>query len=435
MSLRSVRRLFHSAFTKLLVIILIAGVAITLTLVIGFSVLRFHSISHLDRNLLLYAEYLTQDMGDPPDYRRAEEIAERTGMAIRFDHPNRPWHTPTFPASMSFDHGWIRQHHTGIRTGHTRGRMFIRLPHGGGELIFVSPHAAKDHENAGWILLIMATALSGFLAAAYFLIRRVLGPLRTLKTGVEALGAGKLDHRVPGKGHDEFQDLAEAFNTMAKRLSDLLNTKEQLLLDVSHELRSPLTRLKVQLEFLEDEETRKALGAEVTEMENMVSAILEQAKLRNTAASLALERIDLAALARSVAADFSNGLPKVVCGDLPRVHVPGDREKMKMVLRNLLDNAVKNTPDDGEPVMISVDRSDDEAVIAVEDKGIGIPGKALPHLFEPFYRTDASRSRKTGGYGLGLSLCKAIVDAHRGCIDISSEVKRGTRVVVTLPVA
>ncbi len=433
MSLRRFKRTFHSAFTKLLLIILAAGIAITLTLAVGFSVIRFHSISHLDKNLRLYAEYLTRDLGDPPDFERAEKIAEQTGLAIRFEHPDRPWHTTAFPTSMSFEHAWIRRHKSGIQTGHLRGRTFIRLSHSDGELVFVSPRAAKDHENAGWVLLIMAVSLFAILATAYFFIRRVLKPLHTLKNGVEALGAGQLDHRVPETGHDEFQDLAAAFNTMAKRLSELLNSKEQLLLDVSHELRSPLTRLKVQLEFLHDEEIRNTLGADLDEMEDMVAMILEQARLRNATASLKMEKFNLKDLVQSEAAAFNGSLPRVVCGTLDRVDVLADRDKIKMVLRNLLDNAVKNTPDDGEPVTISIISGEHCAVITVADKGSGIVDDDLPHLFDPFYRADTSRSRKTGGYGLGLTLCKAAVDAHNGNIDISSTVHLGTSVKVTLP--
>ena len=108
---------------------------------------------------------------------------------------------------------------------------------------------------------------------------------------------------------------------------------------------------------------------------------------------------------------------------------------MRIVLRNLIDNALKNTPESGKPVVVSMARKVNQLSIIVEDRGVGIADSAMPHVFDPFYRTDASRSRKTGGYGLGLSLCKAIVDAHKGKIDITSELGRGTRVTVTLAIS
>ena len=105
---RRVRRLFHSAFTKLLVIILAVGVAITLTVLVGFSIIRFHSVTYLDQNLTLYAEYLTRDLGDPPELQRAVDIAKRTGMAIRFDHLKLGWQTAGFPTTVPLERAWIR---------------------------------------------------------------------------------------------------------------------------------------------------------------------------------------------------------------------------------------------------------------------------------------------------------------------------------------
>jgi signal transduction histidine kinase len=250
---------------------------------------------------------------------------------------------------------------------------------------------------------------------------------------VESLGAGRLDHRIPSSGHDEFRDLGDAFNLMAARLSGLLRSKEQLLLDVSHELRTPLTRLKVQLEMVPDQEIRQSLQADVAEMETMVTAILEEARLRSTVAALQLQPTDMAGLLTSVVEEFQNRPPGAVCGPLRTATLSMDGDKMRTVLRNLIDNAVKHSPADGPPVAVSLVPEDAYAAIIVEDQGIGITAEALPHLFEPFYRADASRSRKTGGFGLGLGICKAIIDAHNGQIRIESQPGKGTRVTVTLP--
>ena len=299
--------------------------------------------------------------------------------------------------------------------------------------MFIAPHETGDHPNAGWILALMAAALSMVLAGAYLFIRRVLQPLRALETGVEALAAGRLDHRVPEAGDDELRELAEAFNTMARRLTELLKSKEHLLLDMSHELRSPLTRIKVQLEFVKDEEIREALRADVQEMESMVTTILEEARLRTSASALNRESVEITDLIRSVAEEFKERSPGIQCEALQPATVRVDRRKIRMVLRNLLDNAVKHTPEDGNPVTISMTHQPDSVDIVIEDSGEGIAESALPHLFEPFFRADASRSRKTGGYGLGLNLCKAIIDAHNGRIAVASAVGKGTQVVVTLP--
>jgi signal transduction histidine kinase len=221
---------------------------------------------------------------------------------------------------------------------------------------------------------------------------------------------------------------------MAGRLSVLLRNKEQLMLDVSHELRSPITRLKVLLELIQDEETRKNLQAEVMEMETMVSSILEEARLRNSSASLELDPTDINQLVHSVVEDFKDISPGVVYNACESTTILVDRGKMRMVLRNLIDNAVKHSPEKGQPIDVSLNRDKNTMAIIVKDQGAGIAESALPHIFDPFFRTDASRSRKTGGYGLGLSLCKTVVDAHKGQIRISSKIGQGTKVVVRLPI-
>ena len=106
MIFRRISRLFTSVFTKLLVIIVATGAAITFTVFVGFAVIRFHSVTHIDRNLGLYAEYLKRDLGDPPDFQRAADIAARTGMAIRFDHPGSGWQTPGFPEQLPLERAW-----------------------------------------------------------------------------------------------------------------------------------------------------------------------------------------------------------------------------------------------------------------------------------------------------------------------------------------
>ena len=316
--------------------------------------------------------------------------------------------------------------------GNSKGHHFIRLAHGGGVLTFVAPRDVRRGELAIWFLAAMIVAMITILGAVYLFLRKTLNPLHTLKAGVNEVGAGRLDHRIPETGSSELRDLAQAFNAMAKRLNRLLHSKEQLLLDVSHELRSPITRLKVQLEFLEDADARESLRSDLAEMEAMVATLLESARLRHTAAALSLKSVSMVDLIRSLIPEFKDRRPGVEPGPLVDTPVNADPEKMRIVLRNLLDNALKHTPEDGPVVSISMALKPDFLEIVVEDQGEGIPAAALPHLFEPFYRPDISRSRKTGGYGLGLSLCKAIVDAHGGSIDLVSTPGEGTRVTVSL---
>jgi signal transduction histidine kinase len=168
-------------------------------------------------------------------------------------------------------------------------------------------------------------------------------------------------------------------------------------------------------------------------MEAMVTTLLESARLRHAAAAMNQETVHMGDLIRSLISEFRDRPPGVDLGPIADQPVRADLEKMRIVLRNLVDNGLKHTPEDGSPVSISMAKKPDRLEILVEDRGEGIPQSALPHLFEPFYRPDVSRSRKTGGYGLGLSLCKAIVDAHGGTVDLVSQLGKGTRATVTLP--
>ena len=428
-----VKQILGSLFTRLLVTTVAAGLAITFMVIAGFIMIRMHSQGAFERNLMLYADYLKDDLGDPPDENRARAIARRSGMIIRFDHPDQTWQTGPLPRFLNLERAWVHRHPSGLSLGNSKGHHFIRLPHGGGELTFIAPRDARRADLAIWFLVAMALAMLTILGLSYLIIRNTLNPLRSLKAGVDGVGDGKLDQRIPENGASELRDLAGAFNAMAARIQRLLHSKEQLLLDVSHELRSPITRLKVQLEFLDDADARESLRCDIDEMEAMVTTLLESARLRHAAAALNPSTVDMGNLIGSLLPEFEARRPGIVAGGLSAGPVRADPDKMMIVVRNLLDNALKHTPADGQAVSIALAETPEILEIVIEDHGEGIPDKDRPHLFEPFYRVDHSRSRKTGGYGLGLSLCKAIVDAHGGSIDLVSRVGEGTRVRVRIP--
>jgi signal transduction histidine kinase len=168
-------------------------------------------------------------------------------------------------------------------------------------------------------------------------------------------------------------------------------------------------------------------------MEAMVTEILEAARLRQSAASLNFQRVESGAFIRSVATEFEGRPPGIELTTIEEEIVTLDPQKARTVLKNVIDNAVKYSPESRKAVTIGAKREEGCYCITVQDFGIGIPADDLERVFEPFFRVDPSRSRETGGFGLGLSLCKAIMDAHGGDIRIDSEPGRGTRVVITFP--
>jgi len=215
---------------------------------------------------------------------------------------------------------------------------------------------------------------------------------------------------------------------------DMIRSRDQLLVDVSHELRSPLTRMKVALELPANAEQRVRLTEDVAEMERMVSELLELERLRS-GRGLSPVRQDVLALVRVVVEEFRNR-PPGVCFDAPprAVMADVDAEKIRTVIRNLLENAVKYSLPQSRQVQVSVSTNGEAVVIRVSDDGVGIPETDADRVFEPFYRVDASRSKRTGGYGLGLSICKRVVEAHGGRIAVERANGRGATFVMTLPV-
>ena len=223
---------------------------------------------------------------------------------------------------------------------------------------------------------------------------------------------------------------------MTSRIEGMLQTKDQLLLDISHELRTPITRMKVALEFLPKSRAKNSLQADIVEMEKMVTGILETARMRHQYAELKKQPTDLVALLKQTAAAFENQPPGIETVDLPpELSVQVDPQQIKTVFENLLSNAFKYSEPESDPVKISVERRASGVRVRIEDHGIGIPQGQLAHIFEPFYRVDKSRSKDSGGYGLGLSLCKSIMEAHKGKIEVQSRPKEGTTVLLFFPLS
>jgi signal transduction histidine kinase len=252
-----------------------------------------------------------------------------------------------------------------------------------------------------------------------------------LNSGVKEISAGNFGYQLPVKRRDELGDLAAAFNQMATRIEGMLKAKEQLMLDVSHELRSPLTRMKVALEFLPDGVAKTNLMTDIDEMERMVATILDTAKRHHAHSQLNWRKMSMEDLLVQVAAEFADRAPGVTLDPGPATApLYADPARIKTVLRNIIDNAVKYSLPQSNPVAVSLSSTADQVIVCVKDSGTGIDPSELPYIFEPFYRIDKSRSKKTGGFGLGLSLCKSIIEAHKGKIEVDSVKGQGTVVKI-----
>jgi signal transduction histidine kinase len=206
----------------------------------------------------------------------------------------------------------------------------------------------------------------------------------------------------------------------------MLDAKRALLLAISHELRSPLTRARVNAELVDEGEARDALLRDLGEMRDMVIDLLESERLATGHAALQPEATDLNALVREAA---PAELRLELAPDLPMLAL--DRVRMRLLLRNLLDNALRHNDGAGEPVVVTTAREGERVRLTVRDHGPGVPDEEIGRLAEPFHRPDAARERRTGGVGLGLYLCRLVAEAHGGTLMLENA-RPGLRVSVTV---
>jgi signal transduction histidine kinase len=233
---------------------------------------------------------------------------------------------------------------------------------------------------------------------------------------------------------DEVGQVARAFNHMTGRVEDMLNDHDRLMADVSHELRSPLARMKVALEMLPEGDKREQIATDIREMEALTSALLERERIKNRAARLEHTEFDLVGMTRTVVDGFAEQVPTVLLLESPEaLNIQADEALMKVLLQNLVDNAVKFSLDDSGPIEVRLIHDERSVTVSINDDGSGIPEDMTDRVLEPFVKLDPSRGHRSG-YGLGLNLCQRIVQAHDGFIEIQPREPRGTAVTVELPV-
>ncbi|HET9948805.1 MAG TPA: HAMP domain-containing sensor histidine kinase, partial [Longimicrobiales bacterium] len=363
-------------------------------------------------------------------------VARRLGVGMRIVGPDVDWvSAEPFPALADVDLPPYPGE-PGSRAGLVRGLGVSALLERDGYTYLLSLQAGRTALGSESRVDHLAGALFmlAVLGAVYLLTRRLLSPVRVLSEGVERLGRGDLDVEMRTRRTDELGRLVASFNQMARAVRERIRARDQLLLDVSHEIRSPLTRMRVALEMLPDSPAKRSVVEDIEETESMIDELLETERLDSPHGGLARERTDLAALLRDVITAAPPGGPGVelVGADRP-VPAEVDPERMRTLAKNVLSNALKYSRPDGPPVRVVLEAEDGRVGISVHDHGVGIDEKDLAYVFEPFYRADVSRSKDTGGYGIGLSLAKRIAEAHGGTIELSSEPGRGTSVVVRLP--
>lgn len=427
-------KILRSIFTKLLIVILLTGIAVNLVVGGFFWMHRSAALRPLHKNVLQYTDYIISDLGTPPSLEKARQIAEQASLRIYFEGPNQSWATAGEISDFQKAHWRSWSKNPVIRVGQYRGHHFVEVKQDSGRFVFGLDKSFEMDPERIRLVVILLSLLTLILTGAFLTIRWILKPVRWLDEGVREVSRGNLKHRVPLKRSDELRDLAEGFNNMTDRIRDMLRTKEQLLLDVSHELRSPLTRAKVALEFLSEGKARDSIAGDISEMEKMINGILETARMHHLHGELKLQQTKLAELLQDILPDYEKQPPGIQLDEFSETPVINvDPGQIKTVFKNIISNAIKYSNAASDPVRITVNQQAHYTVVQIADNGIGIPVEEISFIFEPFYRVDKSRSKATGGYGLGLSLCKTIMDAHDGKIEVTSKPGEGTTVSLFFP--
>lgn len=287
--------------------------------------------------------------------------------------------------------------------------FFFIVPHGRVGSWFIQP----EH------LFVMAAAMFFCYSLALYLTR----PVRKLQKAVERFGHGDLTARAGSLREDELGELARAFDTMAGRIETLLTAERRLLLDISHELRSPLARLAVAVELARSgDELDTALNRiqkEADRLNSLVGQLLQVTRAEGDPSSLRRDPVRLDELVRQLVDD--SALEATSHGCRVEYHPPepvtvaGDAELLRRAVENVIRNAIRHSPP-STAVEVSLARRNGRAVIGIRDHGPGVPEDALPRLFDPFYRVDTDRNRTSGGIGLGLSIARRAIELHRGSI-------------------
>jgi signal transduction histidine kinase len=481
------RGVFVPLGARLVGLFVVLAVAVAITVLLGF-----HQMQHMGWREVLhplvsnYADMIVAEIGMPPDVERARALTSRLPLHIRIEGPAVNWDSADEPPPERPAPPPPPAHDAAVPAPAMRHDVVV-LPNGGAPIpLILPPHppappssaprppphvlalprpnfdptsmravrllpdghrvtiglADRAHEEhtqrVRWVTLALLLLLTAF---AYAVVRHMLRPLAALRAGAIRYGQGDFSRPIEPRNRDELGDLAVQINGMAARLRHMLDAKRQLLLAISHELRSPLARARLNAELVDESAERSALLRDLGEMRDLINDLLESERLADMQAgghaalqteSLSLDdlvrqQFDAQAAAGAIELDLAGGLPPV----------PLDRVRMRLLLRNLVDNALRHGAGGARPPVIATRRGTgteaDRLFLSVRDHGPGMDEVQLRHAGDAFYRADAARLRSTGGVGLGLYLCRLVAEAHGGRLTIRNA-SPGLQVDVALPI-
>ena len=387
-------------------------------------------------HLSLHVYYVKQDIGTPPNIDNALAITERVPVDIRILGPDIDWASNAdFPKLDTLEFGpspafsdersaWVDEL-SGVEFADFDQHRFLKIRSGEYDIVVATPPIGEYPEGPDLLLVVVGMGVLA-LTLGYLTVRWLFAPIRDIRAGARHIGRGNFDHRITNIRKDQLGDLAAAINKLAGDVEGMLDAKRALLLGISHELRTPLSRMRLGIEFLDNEEDQEKLKAEISEMEKIVVTLLEAERLNTTHAPLARARVVVAELVADLIDDFfERDRDRIKLNILtPAIKADIDDARITLMLKNLVSNALRYSKAEDGPVEVTVDADATDLVFTVRDYGPGIPPEQVEHIGEPFYRSDPSRARHTGGTGLGLYLATLVARAHEGTLSLK-EVEGG----------
>lgn len=440
-------KLTRSLSFRLLAIFLVLGVVFIYSATIGLRwVYSEDDLRDLiSGHLSLHVDYVRQDIGNPPKIERAIAITEKVPVDIRISGPGIDWASDSdFPPLGELDFGasdifsgepdaWLNELKD-VDFAVSGQHRFLRIDQGEYAIVVSTPRISDDTTGPALMPVILGIGLA-WLFIGYACVRWLFRPIDSIREGASRIGEGDFDYRIRGYRQDQLGDLAEDINKLASDVRGMLDAKRQLLLGISHELRSPLSRLRLSLEFLEDDEARENLRTEIDEMEQIVATLLEAERLNTRHAPLNRTEVPVRDLLEQLVDNyFAREKSRIVLSFSDDAIVANvDDARLLLLIKNLLSNALRYSEPDAGPVEVDVSLDHDELVIEVRDHGPGFAEGHMERIGEPFYRGDPSRTRSTGGTGLGLYLTRLVAEAHGGNLRLREDYRDGACLVVRLP--
>lgn len=409
---------------------------VTTILLVVFVILGFFALSEedakdivLERHVQLF-DIMTNVASAPIDIEKLKAEAKKNRVHIQINTPQKSWKTSRtlphqdelLPSAVALGSLYFTRHKT---------KYYIIAQHNQAWII-VTSQIANLIVYPKWLVWWPWFAVALVVFISYRLLAGQLKPVKDAIYSAQQIGEGNFNYKIARHPKNDLAELTQGLDKMADQLQKLFTAKDDLLLAVSHELRSPMARMKVSFALLEQNDIVRRLDNDVNQMDLIISQLLESARLQQSDKALHIETYFLPSFIDETLEEYEHSDRLLMTNDIPDIAIDMDNGRIKFVIRNLINNALVHSGDKGK-IRIEFSKDSTQTHIAIKDRGRGIPEKYLADIFEPFTSASAIDNRNQKGLGLGLYLCKRIAVAHGGDLTVISEAGKGSTFTLHLP--